>query len=88
LQNGAHQAVAGDDVIDQPDAGAGFDEQRGDGPRKEDDVGKAETGRTSGSDREEMREGASGFGPVPRMLINSVSGEVIVASVCSLDAAV
>jgi hypothetical protein len=44
-------------------------------------------GSTSGREREEMRGGVSDPPLVPRMLINSVSGEVIVALVCNkLDA--
>jgi hypothetical protein len=37
-------------------------------------------GRFSGSERAEMRDGASDFSALPNMLINSVSGEVIVVS--------
>src|SRR5690242_9116881 len=43
------------------------------------------TGRFSGKERAEMREGASDFSAPPRILTNSVSGEVIVVSI-KLDA--
>jgi hypothetical protein len=39
-------------------------------------------GRLSGSERDEMR-GTSDFSAAPRMLTNSVSGEVIVAFTAS-----
>ena len=48
---------------------------------------KPRIGNTSGSELEETRGGASGLPAAPRMLINSVSGEVMVAPFCSLDAA-
>ena len=84
----AEQAVAGDDVVDQLGALRRFDEQRRDHAGKDDDVRKAEDrAGPRGSEWAETRAGASGFPAAPRMLINSVSGEVIVASFCKLDAA-
>jgi hypothetical protein len=38
-------------------------------------------GRASGRERDEIREASSGLPAAPRMLINSVSGEVMVALV-------
>ena len=48
---------------------------------------KPRIGSASGRELEETRGGASGLPAAPRMLINSVSGEVMVAPFCSLDAA-
>jgi hypothetical protein len=48
---------------------------------------KPRTGNTSGSELEETRGGGSGLPAAPRMLTNSVSGEVMVAPFSSLDAA-
>jgi hypothetical protein len=44
-------------------------------------------GRVSGRELEETRAGASGLPAVPNMLMNSVSGEVIVRTSRNLDAA-
>ena len=44
-------------------------------------------GKVAGKELEETRAGASGLPAAPRILINSVSGEVMVAPYCSLDAA-
>ena len=38
------------------------------------------TGTVSGRERDEIRGGASDFSEAPRMLINSVSGDVVVVS--------
>ena len=53
LEHGAQQAIAGHDVINKLEAGAGLDEQRDDGPGKNHDVGQAENG-------EVFREGTGG----------------------------
>jgi hypothetical protein len=45
------------------------------------------TGTVSGNEREEIR-GGSAVAAAPMMLMNSVSGEVIVACCCQLDALV
>ena len=39
---------------------------------------KPRMGSTSGSDREETRLGSSDFSPEPRMLMNSVSWELVI----------
>jgi hypothetical protein len=44
-------------------------------------------GKVAGRELEETRTGASGLPAAPRILINSVSGEVIIAPYCNLDAA-
>jgi len=41
-------------------------------------------GSVSGSEREEMRATASGAVPVPKILINSVSGDVIALTATGL----
>jgi hypothetical protein len=48
---------------------------------------KPRMGNNSGREREDTWGGASGLPAAPKMLINSVSGEVMVAPYCSLDAA-
>ena len=60
LQHHAQQAVAGDDVVNELDARAGFDEQRRDHAGKNHDVRKAEDGqgfrqRTRGNARRRLR---------------------------------
>jgi hypothetical protein len=47
---------------------------------------KPSTGRASGKELEETRGGASGLPAAPRILINSVSGELMIATFCKLDA--
>ena len=54
LEDGAEEAVAGDDVIDQFEAGTGFDEEGDDGTGEDDDVGEAENGEGFG-------EGTGGY---------------------------
>ena len=49
---------------------------------------KPRIGNSSGRERDESFAGASGLPAAPKMLINSVSGEVMVARFSSLDAAV
>ena len=45
LQHGREQAVAGDEIVNELEAGAGFDEQRHDGAGKDDNIRKAEDGQ-------------------------------------------
>ena len=45
LQHRAKQAVAGDEVVNEFEAGPGFNEQRHDGAGKNDDVRQAEDGQ-------------------------------------------
>jgi hypothetical protein len=88
LQHRAEQPVARDDVVNQLQARPGLDEQRHDRAGKNHDVRQAEDGQVSGSERDEMRGGDFRFFGAPRMLTNSVSGDVIVVpSVVKLDAA-
>src|SRR5258708_28591249 len=47
---------------------------------------KPNTGRASGNELEDTRGGASGLPAAPRILINSVSGELMIATFCNLDA--
>ena len=77
LEHHAEQAIAGDDIIDELGALRRFDQQRRDHSRENDNVRKAEDGQASGQGMAETRAGASGFPAAPRMLINSVSGEVM-----------
>jgi hypothetical protein len=48
---------------------------------------KPRTGNVSGKERVETRDGASGLPAAPKILINSVSGEIMVEPYRTLDAA-